>query len=425
MKTELEQTLQTEDALTNVEAYQPYELIPNQGTTIPSFYQDDKPWQEAAKKGKLVSPPGQKEINKQMWIGSFMTALIVGLTTKDPSSAIAGGLMGAIAIHDYGNQLRTRGKHVEQLQKDGYSAPAILKWYEDGDESALAAERDDMLARDRFNEGNRDDERNFKERVRQFDSNASYRDASLAQRDRFQQANLSFRRQTLDMRRQQMQAALAKGQLAERVNGLTAKELNQSVLTSGLDPLTGKAATAARMKQAAEWAAGNSGYAATRAGLLTNLSQVDELIGLDISNGTGAVAGWLPSWVQDPGGQRVRSIVENLKSQEFLRNVQNMKGLGALSEGEGKRVEAAIAALDPQSAPEELATQVNNIRESVIAAIERADDNAVFNQWDVGELAPIPAAPTPGEAKPEEPAKPATSGKHTSSGGITYEVTQE
>ena len=423
MKTELEQTLQTEDALTNVEAYQPYDLLPNQGTTIPSFYQDDKPWQEAAKKGKLVSPPGQKEINKQMWIGSFMTALIVGLTTKDPSSAIAGGLMGAIAIHDYGNQLRTRGKHVEQLQKDGYSAPAILKWYEDGDESALAAERDDMLARDRFNEGNRDDDRNFAYRQERDKSNDQYRNANMQQRERFQNANLSFRRQTLDMRRQQMNAALAKGQLAERVAGLTPMESNRMILSGMADPLTGKAPTAARIKQAKDWAEGNTNYGATRAGMLNQLDKVDELLKLDIANGTGLEGFVNPALFMSDEAQRVRELITNLTSGQFMANVQNMKGLGALSEAEGARVQNLVSSLDPTLGEAELRRQLAEIQSTMLGAVERLDDEAAFNQWDIGE----PVTPEAETASPEaEAAKEVpTTGTHTSSSGIKYEVTKE
>lgn len=422
MKTELQQQVQTEDALTNVQAYQPYELLPNQGTTVPSFYQNDKQFQEIAQKGKLVNPPSKGEMHKQMWIGSFMTALIVGLTTKDSSAALAGGLMGAIAIHDYGNQLRTRGKHVEQLQKDGYSAPAILAWYEDGDEKMLNQERDDMLARDRFNEGNRDDERNFAERVRQFNVNDQYRNASMAQRDRFQQASLSFRRQTLDMRRDQLNAQLMKGQLAERVAGMSAADINRAINTTGLNPLTGKSATGPERKTAAEWVAGKTGYGATRAGMVSQLNKVGELLDLDVANGTGLEGYVSPSLFMSGEAQQVRELLTNLKSGQFMTNVQNMKGLGALSEAEGARVQNLVASLDPTLGEDELRRQLGDIQQTMITAVERLDDSALYNQW----IDSVPEdAPTGGDKQTEAPAKAPETGKHTSSGGIKYEVTKE
>lgn len=226
MKTELEQQLQTEDALSNVQAYQPYDLLPNQGGTIPTFYQDDKPWQEAYKSGKLVNPPSTKEINKQMWIGSFMTALIVGLTTKDAGAALAGGLLGGIAIHDHGYTLRKRAEHVPQMQKDGYSAQAIVQWYRTGDQSNLDRERDDLLARDKFKEANRDDDRNFEERVRQFNENAEYRDDSLQVRREGQASNNYWRQQNYNQRQRnfdtrmeaQRETLIAQGKAGERAD---------------------------------------------------------------------------------------------------------------------------------------------------------------------------------------------------------------
>ncbi|GDX06345.1 hypothetical protein [Buttiauxella sp. A111] len=211
MKTELDQQLQTEDALSNVQAAQPLQLVDSQLTsTLPPFYQDESAW-DAARPKDLVTPPTPKEINKQMWVGSFMTALIVGLTTKDAGAALTGGLLGAIAIHDYGHALRKRGEHVPDMAKKGYSAQAILAYYEDGNQEILNQERDDMLSERRFKEQTRTSDRNFIEGQRRFDENSDYRDESLRSREYNQAANrsqreqihgetMSFRRESLDAR---------------------------------------------------------------------------------------------------------------------------------------------------------------------------------------------------------------------------------
>jgi len=421
MKTELEQQTQTQDALTNVQAVQPYQLTPGDLTsTLPPAYMDEELWKMRPPES-LVNPPSTKEINKQMWIASFMGALMVGLTTKDAGAAITGGLLTAIGLHDYGHALQKRAKHVPQMKKDGFSDQAILAYYETGDQKIIQQERQDMLARDKFNEANRDDVRNFAERQRQYDSNSAYRDASMAQRNNFQNASLSLRSQGLDLRRQQLKVMMDKSRVNDDLAGISPRELSRQILLGGVDPLTGKAPTAARIKLATDWQAGNSGYAATRNGLLTNLGQVESLMGMDVSDGTGLIAGYFPATWQTGDGQKVRSLIGNLQSQEFLRNVQAMKGMGALSEAEGARIQSAVAALDPQSGPEELSRQLNDIRAQVISAIERADDAAVFNQWDV------PSEPSKPEAAKTESAKtePAKVGTYTSKDGITVEVSRE
>lgn len=211
MTTQLDNQLQTQDAAVSVEAATPLALLPGQSNAPPQIYDKPELWEQAAQSGKLVNPPSVKEINKQMWTGSFMTALIVGLTTKDLGSAIAGGLMGSIAIHDYGHSLRQRSEYVPQMQKDGYSNAAIMDYYKTGNQTLLNQERDDMLDSSRFKEQVRTDDRNFVEGQRRFDENADYREESLrsreynqtamrSQRDRIHGETMEFRRENLDAR---------------------------------------------------------------------------------------------------------------------------------------------------------------------------------------------------------------------------------
>lgn len=147
--TELQQSNQAEDAQASWSAAQPTTLQPDQGGTVPTFYQSDE-LLDAQKYAGGIEPPSQGEIHKQMWIGSFMMALMAGLASGNASAAIVGGMWGAIGIHDYGNTLRQRAEYVPQLKKDGYTMPAILKWYEDGDQGELDKERGAMQQRDQM-----------------------------------------------------------------------------------------------------------------------------------------------------------------------------------------------------------------------------------------------------------------------------------
>lgn len=418
MKTELDQQLQTEDALSNVQAAQPFQLVnPQLTSTLPPFYQDDAAWQ-GAKPKDLVTPPSTKEINKQMWVGSFMTALMVGLTTKDAGAALTGGLLGAIAIHDYGHALRKRGEHVPDMVKRGYSPEAILAYYEDGNQELLNQERDDMRANRQLDNQIRNQDRNFEEGRRRFDETSEYRDASLAQRERFQNANLSFRRQTLDMRREQLNAAMRKGQIEEARLGISPRDAVRQILTGGADPMTGKAPTAARIKQVQQWQEGNNAYRGQRNGIVTQLDKVGQLIALDMSDGTGMVAGMIPQSALVVGdGQQVRSLLSNLQSGQFTTNIAALRGMGALSEAEGARIQNLVASLDPSLGEGELRRQLEDVQRSLLTAIEQADSNAAMYQWDMPEEQP---AEQPAQAEGEAP-----TGKRTASNGVTYEVTKE
>ncbi|MFU1851413.1 hypothetical protein [Citrobacter portucalensis] len=139
--TDLQDQRQNETVTTQWQGAAPTALQDN-GGTVPNVYAQMDLTKQAA---NPINPPSTTEIHKQMWIGSFMMALMSGLASGNPAAAIVGGMWGAIGIHDYGNTLQQRAKQVPQLQKDGYSMQAILKWYEDGDNSELDKERDYKL----------------------------------------------------------------------------------------------------------------------------------------------------------------------------------------------------------------------------------------------------------------------------------------
>lgn len=55
------------------------------------------------------------------------------------------------------------------------------------------------------------------------------------------------------------------------------------------------------------------------------------------------------------------SMVDTLKSQGFLAGVQQMKGMGGLSDAEGKKITDAIGSLDPNMSEKQARTSINNI----------------------------------------------------------------
>lgn len=144
MTTELQQGIQANTAAESFQASQPTVIQPDQGSTVPTFYQSQD-LIDAQKYQDGIEPPSTGEIHKQMWVGSIMMGLMAGLASGNAAAAIVGGMWGAIGIHDYGNTLQQRAEYVPRLKKDGYTMPAILKWYEDGDMAELDKERDYQL----------------------------------------------------------------------------------------------------------------------------------------------------------------------------------------------------------------------------------------------------------------------------------------
>lgn len=138
--TDVQATRQNETVETQWQGATATPVNPNAGT-VPDVYARMN-LANQAKEGSPFTPPSTGEIHQQMWVGSFMMALMSGLATGNAGAAIVGGMWAAIGIHDYGNTLQQRAKSVSQLQKDGFSERAILKWYQDGDNSELDKEQE-------------------------------------------------------------------------------------------------------------------------------------------------------------------------------------------------------------------------------------------------------------------------------------------
>ena len=64
--------------------------------------------------------------------------------------------------------------------------------------------------------------------------------------------------------------------------------------------------------------------------------------------------------------------IEVLKSQSFLASVQAMRGLGALSNAEGARIESAIAKINPNMSAKEFETALNDINTTMEQGKRRA-----------------------------------------------------
>jgi hypothetical protein len=157
----------------------------------------------------------------------------------------------------------------------------------------------------------------------------------------------------------QSQAALKKYGDVQDMDTLS---LNSQIASTGIDPLTGKPATGARMGQARKWLEGNNGY---NEALITGergIEKIDSVLGKPELEGIGRYAGRMPDATTSEEGLANRNAIEELKSGAFVQNVQMLRGMGSLSNAEGSKLENLIARLDVTQPEDVVRKQLSEIR---------------------------------------------------------------
>lgn len=110
-----------------------------------------------------------------------------------------------------------------------------------------------------------------------------------------------------------------------------------------------------------------------------------------VANATGPVDQRFPTLFQSTAD--FEADIETLRSQTFLAQVPNLKGLGQLSDAEGKKLDASLANLSLKQSPERL---LNNIREAQRLLLKAREN--ITTRYGVPET--IPDTPN---AAPEDP----------------------
>lgn len=174
----------------------------------------------------------------------------------------------------------------------------------------------------------------------------------------------------------QSQAALER---AGQLQDMDVLSLNSQIAATGIDPLTGKPATGARMSQARKWLEGNNGY---NEALITGergIEKIDSLMNKGDLAGVGRVEGRYPDAMTSAEGLENRNAIEELKSGAFVQNVQMLRGLGALSNAEGSKLENLIARLDVTQPEDVVRKQLSEIRSqySVLQKVAAREDESM------------------------------------------------
>lgn len=133
-----------------------------------------------------------------------------------------------------------------------------------------------------------------------------------------------------------------------------------------------------------------------------NIKQINDLIGIDkddnivnkeandkLENSTGGFIGWNPlmSMIPNTVQKEVFSQIETIKSAAFTTSIDQLRGLGAMSEAEGEKITNAIANLDMGQNKEQVIRQLKYIRDTFsrarLNAMEKLKNRGVQkkNKW--------------------------------------------
>jgi len=118
--------------------------------------------------------------------------------------------------------------------------------------------------------------------------------------------------------------------------------------------------------------------------MLDNVNQIMNSPGLEDWSGIEAFAPVIPGTEQ----ANTDALVERLQSQQFLKNISQMRGMGALSNAEGQKVAAAAAALKRQMTDKAVKQELDRIRTELSKAKQRIESGNLLPPEERGDVVP-------------------------------------
>lgn len=128
-----------------------------------------------------------------------------------------------------------------------------------------------------------------------------------------------------------------------------------------------------------------SGYQSAYTGAVDTLNLVDTIMdhpGFDSAVGFKGVSNYIPG----TEAKGVTSLIDTLGSQNFLNAVQGMKGMGALSDAEGKKLSSAIANLDRDQSESDFKANLKAIKNITERARRKAESKILKSGGEVPKV---------------------------------------
>lgn len=108
-----------------------------------------------------------------------------------------------------------------------------------------------------------------------------------------------------------------------------------------------------------------------------------------VGSAAGPLSARLPTLSQSTAD--FESLIENLDAQSFIAQIPNMKGTGALSDAEGKKLAAALQSFSLRQSPEQLLSNVKEAQRIMLDSRKR-----LANKYGVPDTVPNTPAAAPG-----------------------------
>jgi hypothetical protein len=178
------------------------------------------------------------------------------------------------------------------------------------------------------------------------------------------------REQAVQMQRERLDAQME----AAKERGATAKELaqmridSQQMIAGMMAGIRQQGIDDKRSEKQAKEESQKQGVVASFDSALETLNRIATHPGKSSAVGFG---GTTASMIPGTNAAGFASQLETFKAQVFLPQVQNLKGMGALSDAEGKKLTAAIGALDQKMKPAEFDSQLAVIKNDLNKARAR------------------------------------------------------
>lgn len=184
---------------------------------------------------------------------------------------------------------------------------------------------------------------------------------------------------SLELRREQIDLDKLKAQQARESNELKKEQLQVAI-------------DAKKSKLDQEEKAIADSVAKDIATFDTTLDTVDQLINHE---GLEAAVGASSFWYTVPGSKAsdFKAKLEQLKGQQFLTEVTKLKGMGALSDTEGKKIASAAAALDLSMSEDAFKKELKYIQDAMKKARDKISKNLPKEEsQDSGSMQLSPSA---------------------------------
>lgn len=187
------------------------------------------------------------------------------------------------------------------------------------------------------------------------------------------------REQAVQMQRERLDAEME----AAKERGANAKELAQMRIDSQ-QQIAGMMASIRQQGIDDKRAEKQAKEDAQKQGVIASFdSSLDTLARLASHPGKSSAVGFggtTSSMIPGTNAAGFAAQLETFKAQTFLPQVQNLKGMGALSDAEGKRLTAAVGALDQKMKPAEFDAQLKIIENDLRKARARVTGGTVSTE---------------------------------------------